>query len=1084
MHVFESTFANNSAGANGGAILLQQGSRLVSKDSTKIIRNRAPRGAGGSIACEDCDNVTLFDTVLDGNVAFRERTGCPSSLKSFFLNNTRDGGKPCACNSDSYSSELNSDGLSAMICMPCPERSTSPPGSTSILNCTCSENSFLLINTVNGKRECAKCPEGSISSSASTSVDNCSCVADNYYLKGMICAECGENKTRKKSQTTCQCRMGGFGVSAKPGFYLQNPARELCAKCPRNANCSLKDGATISEISPKPGFWRSSPESDKFYNCMGPHHHHGSARVNAEARCCPGTLCYHANTSSTAADVLTLSSSSSSSSSSLLSWQNTQCGKNYHGILCALCEENYVLSLDGLCTPCDPPNLILAVGLFLIACVLLAVCVGCIISALNTDPEEGEEDKTKRAGSGLRRGRSVIHQFASSNAKKEAVESSFASALVHHILGHATICISWMQILSAITVSADAVAWPETFVLFTNSLGVVNLDIASLLPAADCSLILTNFQSTMLHLLSPFAVVLSILLGTAVAIQRTKLKLTKSKYLREHARRFQQNFASKIIINIVLLMYPSVSKRVFQSFRCFEVEGSLYLEADFAVECYGRDHTRYIVLSVIYLFVFVVGVPAILLWDLWRHRKHLHDTRSAQHKYVRNRLGSVYEDYEENMWFCELFVIIHKLMLAGVLAIMAPHSPLQLFLGLLICLGFLLLFVRLAPYNADGHDLMSFVAYCSLTLTLLIGALKSTHEYEDGNDDVRGSSSETVGHQWQHLDDDVLGKILIVINFAPYICLVSSSAMWAVFEYRKKQEGRDNDGSGRTLVARKIAPVTKREMEKMNSGVKEDGETQHDRFMSKRRSRTSAASQARINASFQARIKARNTLTADKLHESFVESERQLQREQSKRQEASRRHTMQRVKARAALKKSKRLKHVEVFQGLSDAAIGKLVDRMKETTFAPGEFLVRQGELAKAFFIISAGNCDVIVDGKHVNALHTHEHFGESAVFVAARMLSSEAQDGRLAAADEERRNASVVANSEAVHVLSLDLVDLKKLFQDGTLDAQSFASSMESARNERRAVTAAGRVWRRARARQQRRPVPLPPGGLPPILS
>jgi len=175
---------------------------------------------------------------------------------------------------------------------------------------------------------------------------------------------------------------------------------------------------------------------------------------------------------------------------------------------------------------------------------------------------------------------------------------------------------------------------------------------------------------------------------------------------------------------------------------------------------------------------------------------------------------------------------------------------------------------------------------------------------------------------------------------------------------------------------------------------------------------------------------------------------------------------------------------VEVFQGLSDAAIGKLVDRMKETTFAPGEFLVRQGELAKAFFIISAGNCDVIVDGKHVNALHTHEHFGESAVFVAARMLSSEAQDGRLAAADEERRNASVVANSEAVHVLSLDLVDLKKLFQDGTLDAQSFASSMESARNERRAVTAAGRVWRRARARQQRRPVPLPPGGLPPILS
>jgi CRP-like cAMP-binding protein len=223
-----------------------------------------------------------------------------------------------------------------------------------------------------------------------------------------------------------------------------------------------------------------------------------------------------------------------------------------------------------------------------------------------------------------------------------------------------------------------------------------------------------------------------------------------------------------------------------------------------------------------------------------------------------------------------------------------------------------------------------------------------------------------------------------------------------------------------------------------------------------RRSRTSAASRSRINASFQARINARHSMHIEKLQQSFVQSELQLKKKHAKQQEMARRHTMQRVKARAALIKSKRLKRVEIFHGLSDTAIGKLVDSMKGKTFSPGETLVRQGDTTAEFFIISAGTCNVHVDDRLVNLLSTHDHFGESAVTVAARVASSE--EGVAGAALIERRNASVVASPQGddVQVLYLDLLALVKLFKDGTLDARSIVSSIESAHQKRLSVTAA----------------------------
>jgi hypothetical protein len=248
-----------------------------------------------------------------------------------------------------------------------------------------------------------------------------------------------------------------------------------------------------------------------------------------------------------------------------------------------------------------------------------------------------------------------------------------------------------------------------------------------------------------------------------------------------------------------------------------------------------------------------------------------------------------------------------------------------------------------------------------------------------------------------------------------------------------------------------------------------------------RRSSTSTASRARIQASFQARIKARNAMTADKLHDNFVESELKLQMKQAKRQELGRRRTLQRVKARAALKKSQKLKKVQLFSGLNDGAIGKLIDSMKDKTFAPGETLVQQGDVAYEFYVITSGTCNVLVDSKFVGSMHTHDHFGEACVSVAARMANARAwhdkdedveniNDVLARIASSERRKATVVASSDhgEVKVLAVGISILSQLFQDGVLDADTMLVEIRGEHEKRLRLQAAGRVWKLSGARSK----------------
>ena len=105
---------------------------------------------------------------------------------------------------------------------------------------------------------------------------------------------------------------------------------------------------------------------------------------------------------------------------------------------------------------------------------------------------------------------------------------------------------------------------------------------------------------------------------------------------------------SKVVILVILLLYPGLSTKVFQMWKCQRVAGikGQYLVQDFNVICNKGKHVTYVVLAGGFLLLYIVGIPLTMLVLLCRNRKHLHDEQSPKHHAVKNALGGLYSQCE------------------------------------------------------------------------------------------------------------------------------------------------------------------------------------------------------------------------------------------------------------------------------------------------------------------------------------------------------------------------------------------------------------------------------------------------------
>merc|ERR1711865_308499 len=111
----------------------------------------------------------------------------------------------------------------------------------------------------------------------------------------------------------------------------------------------------------------------------------------------------------------------------------------------------------------------------------------------------------------------------------------------------------------------------------------------------------------------------------------------------------------------------------------------------------------------------------------WKNRKHLYVQEGTEatekQQEVEFEFGSMYTQYEPKYWYFEIIIILHKCIMTGAMVIVENGTPLQPLVALLIQMMFLLIVLKLAPYNDDLDDWSSFVCSLALTMTTLAGFL-------------------------------------------------------------------------------------------------------------------------------------------------------------------------------------------------------------------------------------------------------------------------------------------------------------------------------------------------------------------------
>jgi hypothetical protein len=407
-----------------------------------------------------------------------------------------------------------------------------------------------------------------------------------------------------------------------------------CKACPKGGDCtpaSLTDIVEQADIVARAGYW-ASPSSDgsRFYHCP------------VRGACVGG-----------------------------INGSRAVCAPGYAHVACSLCADGYFEQF-GLCVTC-PKSSGTSIGALLGLSLLLIATCGALYVVRDVLPIDV-----------IKLGVSMLQIIASAN-------------------------------------SAYDIPWPRVFRRFLSSLRVFLVDVVSI-TQASCAQPMNYYASMMvvcvglklalaLLLLGPWAwsrlSACNCRLTRAVHDLQVRRKVSAMEASMSGAGRRQSamikamaaalataqgevgriNWSAVFKASFMLLFiaYPGVSLKVLRLFKCRQIEGEWWLAADMRLRCYDGRWAGFAIYGIVIAVVYVVGLPAVVLWILWRRRHKLFG--SPMDPFVasmRETFGFLYEDYGSGAWWWEVEELLRKLLLSAVVVLIDEGSPLQVTLAVLV----------------------------------------------------------------------------------------------------------------------------------------------------------------------------------------------------------------------------------------------------------------------------------------------------------------------------------------------------------------------------------------------------------------
>jgi hypothetical protein len=695
-----------------------------------------------------------------------------------------------------------------------------------------------------------------------------------------------------------------------------------------------------------------------------------------------------------------------------------------------VCSEQYIFSpLSKKCEYCDlgKPDMTYAVTGLFIVCVVIFLIVFLIVFFAKVDNREDMGE--------------CMDDFEVEKEREKA-----------ELLDQITIMMSWAQILSSIPLTYDGVLWPRDFRTFSLGASIVEIDLSRYFPLVHCQLAIPFLKKFYIHLATPPAIALSAKLAQALVHLCSKLYRRGDSMAQRSAR---GAIADKCIIFMFMMLYPGLSRRIFQVFRCHDMSeiGQSRLYHDYSIKCWEKDgeHGPAVFLAVLGIIFFSVGMPLAMFYGLWQNRSSLHDKSHPRHRDTLRRFGFLYSSYEPAFWWWEIVIICQKCFMTSVLVVISPRSPMQLVVALLASMVYMSVVLRAGPYVGDHEDVLSFLASTSLSLTMLAGLAKIT----DMGARTHATPDDLVR-------EDTLSLLLIATNIVPLAYFVTIVAMRCVLRKKIRKRRRETRrltenntdpqraavlGGGGLLqhTPVQIVPLVHTHTASPGLGGLLDEELSHEEH-------------------------------AERVLRNYHAHEDDLEKMHAIRKKKSARKTQLRLIARTKVKSSRALSRVPAFSRLSECAISKIVDVMSYESFASGSVLCSEGETADRMFILVSGTCRVMTSAQaHITNRRTPvAELKEFDIVGESMMCKDPTERVRNAtvtanATGEEKafmeRGGSDIVNSwtkSGVQVLVLYRRDYDALVKSGVIDehVQSAVISVGTARrNENRENFVASRT-------------------------
>ena len=557
--------------------------------------SRSNRATGGATACDECIEGSYQD-----EAGQTECKACDAVAGS-----TKTSGS-LACNPCPPGTIVSQNGT----CTLCPVGTVSSGGlATKCTKCTtgssergssyctdCQAGTYL--NMFKNPATCTLCPAGTVSKAAAL---KCTLCKGGTYQSGTDCLPCDAGAfgaSAGLSTPTCSglCPPGAhsslYATACTPceiGKHAPYSGSEVCDPCdPSHPTYLTSDAPGATECVCLPGKYNSSKSE-----CLPCSDGMDCSAAGSDVLDNMGLTDGHWRPSDVSDEVLECPIPKACVDGSN-STDGRGCVPGNKGVMCAVCAEGfYRPSFSSPCEACGAQGAAVASFLGILLAMALALAIFVVVN--------------RKAPSGL------LRPF-----------------------------INLVQTLT-VMLMFDA-PFPESLVKMGKALSGLSLGVEVASP--QCAGLLSsghyaNFATTVLTLLLVCA-------GMMVAPLRAKFKngwsWSETARSREGAHGFRDLFV------VVLLLYPTVSGKAMEFFRCQRIDGVAYLMADYAIVCHDAKWWTFLPLVLLVLLAFTLGTPVAIFLVLHRQRATLYEDDG---KVKAQPLDTLYAIYQPRAYYYE-----------------------------------------------------------------------------------------------------------------------------------------------------------------------------------------------------------------------------------------------------------------------------------------------------------------------------------------------------------------------------------------------------------------------------------------------